>query len=486
MADCSLLVTNALLVTMDSGRGVIDRGFIAIDDDRIIGVGPQDDCDFIATGRTIDAAGKAVLPGFVNAHTHSDDLLLRGGLCDDRRLYDWLVNVVDPGCREYSQTDMRTSTELYSVEAVRSGITTVVDSVEVPFATWDESAETILGVYARAGLRVVYAQMFYDKMSAELAEFMSSVDRRPPEYRTEMGAMTDLDDALGGLELVMRRHHGSVSGRVSVWPSPGVAAFCSREAFMAAKDLAARFGVMTTVHVCESPADARQGGMTGIEYLESIGYLGPDVLAGHCVQIESSDVRLLAETGTKVATNPVSNLFLGNGIARIGELLAAGVVVGIGTDDANCNGTVNMLADLKFAALLQKGLYRDPGVITAERVLEMATIDGARAIGMEDQIGSLEVGKKADLSVMNLRAAHLVPRHSVASVVVYQANSTDIETVVVDGAVVLEAGRPTWMSVEEELDLLERAQATSERVAEAAHLPARSDQLWRRHAASAR
>jgi cytosine/adenosine deaminase-related metal-dependent hydrolase len=200
------------------------------------------------------------------------------------------------------------------------------------------------------------------------------------------------------------------------------------------------------------------------------------------VQIETSDIRLLASTDTKVATNPVSNMFLGNGIARIGEMLAAGITVGIGTDDANCNGTVNMLADLKLVALAQKGLYRDPAVVTAEKVIEMATIDGARAVGLESSIGSLEVGKKADLAIVALNRAHLVPRHSVASVLVYQALGDEVQTVVIDGRIVLRDRQPAWLTPGQEQELIDRAQATSLRVAAAAGLPERSDALWRSRA----
>lgn len=478
MPPCSLLITNATVVTMDPTRRVLDPGLVAVDGDRIVAVGEQARCGWTAD-RTIDAAGKAVVPGFVNAHTHSLDLLLRGGVCDDRTLYDWLTNVVDPGCAVYRPEDVRTAVELYVLEAVRSGITTVVDSVEAPIHEWDEVAEAALDIYERSGLRTVYALMFYDAIAPETLALLDANDQRPAERRTDFGALMDLDAALAGIEKVMIRHHGSADGRISVWPSPGVAILCSREAFHGARELARRHGVMTTVHVCESPADARQSGMSGVGYLDQIGYLGPDVLAGHCVQIDANDIRTLARTDTRVATNPVSNMYLGNGVAPVAELLTADVTVGIGTDDANCNGTVNMLADLKVAALAQKARYRDPAAITAEQVLELATIGGARAIGMEDEIGSLEVGKKADLVVIDLTAPHLVPRQSVASVLVYQAHGTEVETVVVDGRIVLEDRRVPWLDAADERDLAARAQEASERVAREAQLPVRDDATWR-------
>ncbi len=478
MADCSLLITNALVVTMDPLRRVIPDGFVAVDGRDIIGVGGADECTFVSD-RVIDARGGAVLPGFVNAHTHSLDLLLRGGPCDDRSLYDWLTNVVDPGCGAYRPEDVATATEMYCLEAVRSGITTVVDSVEVPMDAWDDTADSMLDVYGRSGLRTVYALMFYDHIDPAVLARLDAADQRPEPYRTDFGAMTDLDDALAGIERLMERHHGGADGRISVWPSPGVAVFCSREAFRRADELAQRFGVMTTVHVCESDVDEHQAGMRGIRYLESIGYLSPRVLAGHCVQLDVGDVMALARSGAKVANNPVSNMFLGNGIAPVAELLAAGVDVGIGTDDANCNGTANMLADLKVAALAQKARYRDAAAITAEQVLEMATIGGARAVGMADEIGSLEVGKRADLIVIDLDRPHLVPRHGIASVLVYQALGDEVRTTVVDGRVIMEDRVVPWLDDTGEADLMVRAQAAAERVLVDGHLPAEAGAVWR-------
>jgi 5-methylthioadenosine/S-adenosylhomocysteine deaminase len=479
MAHCSLLVTNAVVVTMDPERRVLDPGYVAVDGDRIVAVGPQEDCGFEAE-RVIDAAGHAVLPGFVNAHTHSLDLLLRGGLCDDRGLYDWLTNIVDPGCGAYEPEDVDTATRMYCLEALRSGITTVVDSVEVPIETWDETADTMIGIYTEAGLRTVYSMMFYDHIAPEALARLDAADQRPEPHRTDFGALMDLDEALAGIEKVMARHHGSANGRISVWPSPGVAIFCSREAFHRATELAERYGVMTTVHVCESEVDEHQSGMRGIQYLEQIGYLSPDVLAGHCVQLDTGDVLALARTGAKVATNTVSNMFLGNGIAPVAEMLAAGVPVGIGTDDSNCNGGVNMLADLKFVALAQKARYRDAKVMTAERALEMATIVGADAVGMADRIGSLEAGKQADLILVDLRGSHLYPRHNIASVLVYQALGDEVTTVVVDGEVVMEDRRVPWLDEAAERELVQRAQRASERVVVDGHLPAEAAAVWRR------
>jgi atrazine chlorohydrolase/5-methylthioadenosine/S-adenosylhomocysteine deaminase/melamine deaminase len=256
----------------------------------------------------------------------------------------------------------------------------------------------------------------------------------PGGFETAESALTAIDDLIS-------RFHGSADGRIQVWPSPGVAIFCSREGLLGAKELARRRGTRLTLHLAESPHDRQQAGMSSIEYLASIGFLGPEVLAGHCVQADLNDLRILRRYDVKVANNAVSNMFLGSGIAPVMEMHLAGLTVGIGTDDANCNNGVNMLSDMKFVALAQKARYARADALTAQRVLEMATIDGARALGMEHEIGSLEPGKKADLVLVDLDRPHLYPRVSVPSVLVYQANGSEVDTVVVDGRILLEGGR---------------------------------------------
>jgi cytosine/adenosine deaminase-related metal-dependent hydrolase len=479
MSRPSLLIHSATVLTMDPGRRVIADGYVAVSGSEIVGVGPMSSLGDLDADRGIDAEGHAVLPGFVDTHAHSLDILLRGGVSDDRRLYDWLVNINLPAARAYRASDNELAVKLWSLEALRSGITTVVDQIETPWAEWDEIADLVVGAYTHTGLRAVVGQMFYDTEPAAMTELMAAHAGRHPELSQDLGAsQASLSDMLDRIEGMMRRHHGSADGRISFWPAPGVAILCTREAFLGAQALARRYAAMTTVHVAESPIDRLQHGMSSVQYLATIGYLAPDVLAGHCVQVDVDDIRTLALTGTKVSHQPVSNLFLGNGIAPVAEMHTAGVVVGIGTDDGDCNNAVNMVKDLGYAALLQKGRYRNPAVMTAERVLEMATIDGATAIGMADRIGSLEVGKKADLVLLDLRGAHLAPRQSTASAIVHQATGNEVRTVVVDGAVVLDDRVASWLPPHEEAKLVEDVRAASARILAAANLPPRGDDAW--------
>ncbi|AQT83186.1 hypothetical protein B1R94_28505 [Mycolicibacterium litorale] len=463
---------------MDAERRVLNSGYVAVQGQTIVGVGPMAECPDSAD-EVLDASGHAVLPGFVNAHAHSLDILLRGGVADDRPLYDWLVNVGLPAARQYTLADHDLAVRLFALEALRGGVTTVVDQIETPYDQWDAIADNVVGSYARTGMRAVVAQMFYDTVPAQMEAVMAAYAAKEPQIPQDLGAQPGLlVEMLQRIEGMIDRHHGSYDGRISFWPAPGVAVLCTPEALLGAQELARKHGVMTTVHVCESPVDAVQHGIPSVQYLAAIGYLAPDVLAGHCVQIDANDIRTLALTGTKVSTQPVSNLFLGNGIAPVSDMHSAGVTVALGTDDGDCNNSVNMLADLKFAALLQKGRARNPAVLTAERVLEMATIDGATAIGMADRIGSLEVGKIADLIVVDMHGAHLHPHQSTASALVYQANGTEVQTVVVDGKIVMRDRVPYWLDTTAEQALIQDADAASARIITAAGLRPRTDQTW--------
>jgi len=465
----SLLIRNAHVVTMDQARSEFSPGYVAISGDVIAGVGPMQDCP-AGAGQVIDAVGQVALPGLVNAHTHAIHILMRGGLSDDRPLYDWLFNVILPGLAVYRQADVALAARFYCTEALLSGVTTFVDNVEFPVDRFDMAADAAIGVYRDMGLRVIYARMFYDYSPPDFDPVVEAAQAREPGVRHDPGGFETAASALASIDELILRHHGSADGRIQVWPSPGVAILCSREGLLGAKDLARRRGTGLTLHLAESPQDRYQSGMTSIGYLASIGFLGPEILAGHCVQADESDIAILKSFDVKVANNAVSNMFLASGIAPVAQMQAAGITVGLGTDDANCNNSVNMISDMKVAALAQKSRYGRADAITAERVLEMATIGGARAVGMAGQIGSLEAGKKADLVLLDFDRPHLYPRHSIASVLVYQANGSEVDTVIVDGRVLVAGGQVLSLGAEGAAELARSAQEASITVAEQAGL----------------
>ena len=473
----SILIQNGTVVTVDESRRIVDRGAVAVRGDCIADVGPAAAlAEKWEADRVIDATGMAVLPGLINSHTHCTHNLLRGGLSQDRNLYDWLLNVLYAGLAQYSGEDAHIAAKLYCMEAIRGGITTSVDNAD--FGRIDELSENTISCYQQLGIRAVYARMFYDHDPKGDSALMEALERREPTVKHAPNFIESTDEALASMTCLMKTYHRSAGGRVHVWPSPGIPMFLSVDGMLRAKRLAQEHGAMLSTHIAESPADAEMHGVSAAQYLSYIGYLGPDVLAGHCVWMNDRDIRLLKKFDVRVANLAVSNQYLASGIAPIAKMVNQGVTVGIGTDDTNCNDSANMLSDMKHVALLQKANNLDSGAITAEKVLEMATIDGARAVGMEDEIGSIEVGKQADLIVVDLQRPHLVPCHHIPSVLVYQANGGEVDTTVVAGRVLMEGGRLAEISAQDERATLSAAQEASVRIAEQAGMTWRTERGW--------
>ena len=436
----SILIENGTVVTVEGSRRVVERGAVAIRGDCIADVGPAAALvEKWEADRVIDATGMAVLPGLINSHTHCTHNLLRGGLSQDRNLYDWLLNVLYAGLAQYSGEDAQLAAKLYCIEAIRGGITTSVDNAD--FGRVDELSENTISCYQQLGIRAVYARMFYDHDPKGDSALMEALERREPTIKHAPNFIESTDEALASMTRLMKAYHRSAGGRVHVWPSPGIPMFLSVDGMLRAKRLAQEHGAMLSTHIAESPADAEMHGVSAAQYLSYVGYLGPEVLAGHCVWMNDRDIRLLKKFDVRVANLAVSNQYLASGIAPIAKMINQGITVGIDTDDTNCNDSANMLSDMKHVALLQKVNNLDSGAMTAEKVVEMAMIDGARAVGMEDEIGSIEVGKQADIIVIDLQHPHLVPCHNIPSVLVYQANGSEVDTTVVAGRVLMEGGR---------------------------------------------
>ena len=473
----AILIENGTVVTIDGGRRVIANASVAIREDRIVDVGST-----AALGekweaeQTIDATGKAVLPGFINSHTHCIHNLLRGGLSQDRNLYDWLLNVLYAGLAQYSGDDAHVAAKLYCLEAIRGGITTSVDNAD--FGRIDELAEHTIETYQALGVRAVYARMFYDHDPKSDSALMEALERKEPTVKHAPNFIETTDDALAGISRLMKKYHRSAGGRISVWPSPGIPMFLTPDGMMRAKRLAEENGAMLSTHLAESSADAEMHGVSATQYLSYLGYLGPNLLAGHCVWMNDRDLRLLKKHDVKVANLAVSNQYLASGIAPIAKMINQGITVGIGTDDTNCNDSANMLSDMKHVALVQKVNNLDSGAMTAEKVIEMATIDGARAIGMESEIGSIEVGKQADVIVIELQRPHLTPCHNIPSVLVYQANGSEVDTTIVAGRVLMQGGSLVEVSAQDERNTLTAAQEASVRIAERAGMNWRSERGW--------
>jgi len=418
------IIKNGLLVTMDSKRRVIEDGAVAIEGKFIKEVGKTKSlCAKWPDAESIDATGHMILPGFINAHTHLFQVLLRG-IGDDLSLTEWLKKAVWPLSKYVGREESYLATLLASAEMLSSGITTFVDShyITIDKKCYDGIAQAVEEI----GNRGVIGRSTVDS------------NRVPSEFRETVSI------AVKEAHRVIETYHQKVSGRLTVRVEPLNEALASKEMILAMRKVSRDYGVGFSMHAGETKDRSencnKNYGYPTIEWLYKIGVLGPDVLLAHCVWVNSKEIDLLYKTGTKVVHNPLANQYLGDGIAPIRKMIDKGVTIAIATDGAATNNSQNIFEAMKSAALLQKVTQLNAGAFSAQKALEMVTIDAAQAIGMEDKIGSLEKEKIADLILINLEIPQLVPLASVLSNIVYAAPTNAVDIVMVNGRIIFKKG----------------------------------------------
>jgi len=432
----SILFEDAIIVTMDPRRRVIEGGSILVEGDRIAEIKGPDKRSEKAEQR-ISAKGMAVIPGLVDTHLHLAQSLLRG-CADDLSLVEWLRERVWPiqGC--FTEDDGRVSAQLSMLEMIRSGTTSFVGVDVVSRYGFDGIAESVV----KAGLRGALAKTIMDS----------------PGYGRKgsimpAGLVEDREACLREAKSMVKKWNGIRGGLVRTWLAPRSLGGCSRELYEEVAELAKEQKTRVTMHLAEVKEDVRYAkqnfGLTPFEFIEKVGLAGPRSLFAHMVWLTDNDVKRVGDTKANVAHCPSSNLKLASGIPKVPELLAAGANVGLGCDGAPCNNSYDMIRELKIAAVIQKGRLLDPLTMPASAVLEMATIRGARAMGMESQVGSIEVGKKADLAFVDLRKPHLTPFRDIVSNIVYSAMGSDVDTVLADGRLLLRHGKALTLDEEE-------------------------------------
>lgn len=466
--EVDLVIVGGAVMTMDSDHTVIEDGVVVIHDGRIEAVGERADlAGSVQARRQLDARDAVIMPGLINSHTHVLPILLRGGLAGDRNLYDWLVNVLYPGLDQVTPKDARVAASLYALEATRAGVTTIVENADI--GRRDEIAEATLETLTAAGLRVIYARLFYDSLPDEMATAMRGL-RAASNRWDPAGLVEATDDALSAVESLMARWQGRRDGRVQVWPAPAMPQTTTEAGLRGAHELAERHDVHFTIHVAQAESDGWDGDRRVIEVMDSAGILGPRLLAAHCVWLTGPEIELLARTGVAVAHNPVSNLYLAAGIAPVADMVRRGVPVCLGTDDANSNETVNLLAELRTAALLQRVRTGDAAALPAGQVVAMATSGAAACLGLEREVGSLVPGKRADVIVVGCEEPQLTPLHDPAHGLVFQALGSEVRSTVVGGEVLMEDRRLTSSGLSDADQIRAAAQAASLRIAAGAGL----------------
>ncbi len=408
-----LFISGGTVVTMDAEFRVIEDGGVAIEGDVITEVGKRADLEPKSRGakKTIDARGTLVLPGMINGHAHAAMSLFRG-VAEDHSLDDWLQRYIFPAeARNVTEDFVFWGTRLGVLEMLRGGVTTYADMYYFE--------DVVARVTKEAGMRGVLGETILDFPA--------------PDHKTPAAA-------LAYTQKYIERWKGDPLITPAI--APHSIYTLSTDTLKKAAELARANGVPILMHIAEAPFESErsraQHGGSPVHYLERIGLLGADVVGAHCVWVDATDIATLLRRGVGTVHNPSSNMKLASGVMPVVDLLTAGVPVGLATDSAASNNNQDLFQEMNVAAKLQKVTRMDPRALPARQVVEMATIGGARALHLDKQIGSLEVGKQADVVLIGTGATHSTPMYNVYSQLVYALNAHDVLTVVIAGKIVME------------------------------------------------
>ncbi|PCN43537.1 N-ethylammeline chlorohydrolase [Brevibacillus laterosporus] len=398
------IITNATVITVNEQNEVIYNGAVGFDGGKITYVGKTPE-DLSAYDEIIDGTNKYLMPGFINTHGHVGMSLLRG-FADDLPLKQWLEDKMWPMEGQFTAEHVKWGTAISIIEMIRTGTTTFVDMYDhMDTVAQEVEASGMRGVLCRGVIGFCSEEERQQKLQ-EAASFAS-------------------------------RWNGAANGRIHTMMSPHAPYTCSPEYIQQILEKAIELNVPLHIHMSESKAEVAQNvqdyGVRPVAHLENLGVFNHPTLVAHAVHLTDEEIDTLAKYNVKVAHNPISNLKLASGVARVPEMLAKGVCVSLATDSSASNNNLNLFEELKLAAILHKGVSYDPEVVPAEEALRMATRYAADAVFQKDSLGSLEVGKKADMIMLNAAQAHFQPANDPISHVVYAANGYDVTDTIVDG-----------------------------------------------------
>jgi len=433
-----LIVRGGTIVTMNSKADIIQNGSVVIENDRIIDIGNKIDIDRkYSSEETIDAEDMVILPGLVNAHVHSVQSLFRG-IADDVSLFDYLDRFILPLEDSMNKEDVYISALLGYSEMIKSGITTCADLQSVHHVDEAMKAAQETGIRAKVAKTLMDSGNFPD------------------------GLIESPDQAIKDSIRILQLWHGRENGRIQFAFAPRFIHSCSLELMKEVRRLADKYRVSIYTHAAENKSEAeeikRKYNKTTIELLREAGLTGSDVLLAHCIWLSEKEFEILKQTDSNVVHCPSCNMKLASGICNVNRMTKDGITVALGTDGAPCNNISDMFREVRLASLLGKVSSLNPKVLPAKVVLKMATIQGAKALGLHNEIGSIEKGKKADLILINFRKLHFTPVYDVVSHLVYCCQSSDVDTVLIDGKVVMKNRKLKFID-EESLRLKAQHQA---------------------------
>ncbi len=438
-----LLITGGTVVTMDGARTIVDDGAVAVKGDVILAVGPRAALEArYAASQTIDGRNSLILPGFVNGHTHVPMTLFRG-LHDDVTLNDWLYKYIFPAeAKNVNEEFVRWGTRLAAAEQIRGGVTTFADMYYFEDAVAEETKA--------AGMRGVLGETW--------------IDFPAPDNKTEA-------EMIVYTEKFLKKWQGDPL--IHAAAAPHSIYTCSQKTLQDAATLARKYHAPILIHTSEMKKEwedsLKNNGMSPVQYLNKIGLLGPDVVSAHCIFVDAADEQTLAQKQVGCVHNPSSNMMIASGVSPVADMRTAGVAVGLGTDGpAGSNNDLDLMEEMDLAAKLAKITKLDPLALNAKAVVEMATIDGARALHMEKEIGSIEAGKKADLILISLEEPNAVPMYDIYAQLAYALKGSDVKTVVIGGRTVM---RDRKLLTINEAEVLVKAREYKKTIAASLGLP---------------
>jgi cytosine/adenosine deaminase-related metal-dependent hydrolase len=439
-----ILIRGGLIVTPE-GEGVrAERGTILVEGDRIarvaygaeagrVGAGPAD--------RVIEAERRLVIPGLVDAHSHLYGTLVPALV--DRLPLDIRMPFLVPACAGWTADEVRVATLLGALRMLRGGTTTVLENLIQGI----EATEPAIRALLEAGMRAVVGPMLADRPFHETLPGYLERLPEPERSRALAAPVPRPKDLVEPCRAIARRWHGA-EGRITVCLSPSTPHRCTDELLTLIAEAAEAERLPVHTHLLETRPQAvvarRLYGRTMVEQIRALGLLGPRLSCAHAVWVTDGDLDLLAEAGAGVSHNPLSNLYLGSGIACLPGMLRRGIPVGLGSDGPNCGSSVALFEVMKLAAVVHRIAEPDGDEwVSAREAFRLATLGGARALGLDREVGSLEPGKKADLVLLDADAPNFVPLNDPVAQLVYGETGRSVETVLINGEVVLEGGRPT-------------------------------------------
>jgi len=438
--NIDLMLVHAKILVQDSAYTLLEDGAVAVDKGRIAAVGLTSRLtEQFQAYRVIDASSKLLIPGLVNTHNHLFQTLMRG-LGKDETFLNWIAVSIRRFMPYLDEEACYLAAMVGCLEGVRSGTTTVVDSM---YANLNPSfSDAVIQAFEDLGIRGVLARGICD-----LEKFPGSTHRSL--------TYEPIDQCLGEIDRIRSRYKDR--SLLSMMLAPGAVWNMTREGMVETARYARANDLKITMHLLETKTDddfcLEEYGKRALPFLDEIGFLGPDLLAVHAIRLEKEDLDLLEKYQVKVSHNPLSNMILGSGVSPVTELVRRGIKIGLGTDGAASNDSQNMIETMKIAAILQKAFQQDATALSARSVFSMATDQGASVIGMQEQIGSLEPGKCADIIIVDLMKPNTTPSYEPISSLVYSGSERNIVAVIVAGQVIFENGR--FLRVNEE-EILQR------------------------------